>query len=98
MGPVTVSGAGVNYLDDIQQFLHGIGLNGGSGYDRIIIKAVINHKYSFPILYRNEFHFTSMDKVQETFRKVSKYSFYIWGSQAMRVIGKKQHVSTRENI
>lgn len=74
---VTVSSAGVTDPDQFQRRVYGADLNLRSGFDLILIKAVVIHNDSFLIPYLYVFYCTSIEEVPETLGNVSKCDFYV---------------------
>lgn len=51
---------------------------------------MVIHKNSFSLLQPYDLHYPSCNEILETLRDVSKYFFYVWGSQAIKTIVKKR--------
>lgn len=91
---LSISGAGVSDPDEVQRHLHGVDPGRGSGCYLLVIRALVNHECSFPILYPYGFHCTSNDAVPESLENVSMYGFYVWDSQALKGTGNERNESS----
>lgn len=97
VGLVGICGVAVTDRDEFQRFLHGVDLNHGLGTNLIIRKPVVILKDSSSVLYRYEFHCTSIVEILEPLGDVSEYVFYVWDSQTIKVIGNKEKKSSSRN-
>lgn len=98
VGLEMISSAGMPNLHECQRHLHTVYLNRGSGSDVIVVKAVVIQKKSFTMRYPYELHCSSTEDVPETLPDVSKYGFYAWHIQAMKLIGNKSNESFSKDI
>lgn len=84
-------------FNEVQLFLYGIDLNRESHYNVLNIKAFVIHSDGFLIPYPYELPFTLMNKVPETLEDVSKNIFYVWDSQAVKIIENESNKSSSKN-
>lgn len=87
-----IFGAGVTDPDKFHRRLYGVDVDRGSGCELFDIKVAVIHKDTGLVFYLSELHCTLMGEDAETLGDMSRYSFYAWDSQAMKVIGKKERV------
>lgn len=59
-----------------------------------LLRSVTGH---FSIPYSYEFHCTSIGEALETLGNKSLYCFYVWGSQAIKLIGNETNASSSKN-
>lgn len=93
VGLTTICSASMTIPDGFQRRLYCVHQNCKSVSDLILIIAVVINMDSFPVQCPYEFRCTLMDEVPATLGNVSEYGFYLWKSQAMKVIGTKSNES-----